>query len=161
VFMTDRGIHPGIICVARLKPGVTIAQAKSEMIAVQNSLYQLYPSTNRGLGADVAPLKQEIVGNASATLLLLMGAVGLVLLISCANIANLLLARSEARSGEFAIRVALGANRIHLAYQLITESMLLSVGGGVLGLAIAKWVVIPSLAAVSADLPRSANISVN
>src|SRR5215510_3634492 len=161
VTMADRAIHPGIVCVARLKPGVTIAQAKSEMATIQNSLNQLYPSTNRGLGVAVAPLKQVIVGDVGATLLLLMGAVGLVLLIACANIANLLLARSEARSAEFAIRLALGASRRRLAYQLITESLLLSSGGGVLGLAIAKWAVIPSLAAVPASLPRSTNIGVN
>jgi predicted permease len=159
--MTDRGIHPGIFCVARLKPGVTIAQAKSEMATIQNSLNHLFPSTNRGLGADVVSLKQVVVGNAGATLLLLMGAVGLVLLIACANIANLLLARAEARSAEFAIRMALGASRARLAYQLITESLLLSLGGGFLGLAIAKWAVIPSLAAVPTSLPRSANIGVN
>ena len=161
VTMADRAIHPGIVCVARLKPGVTIAQAKSEMATIQNSLNQLYPSTNRGLGVDVAPLKQVIVGDVGATLLLLMGAVGLVLLIACANIANLLLARSEARSAEFAIRLALGASRRQLASQLVTESMLLSVGGGVLGGALAKWAVIPSLAAMGANLPRSANIAVN
>jgi predicted permease len=159
--MADRGIHPGILCVARLKPGVTIAQANSEMTTIQNSLNQLYPSTNRGLGTDVVSLKQVVVGNAGATLLLLMGAVGLVLLIACANIANLLLARAEARSAEFAIRMALGASRRRLAYQLITESLLLSLGGGVLGLAIAKWAVIPSLAAVPTSLPRSTNIDVN
>jgi predicted permease len=161
VTMTDRNIHPGFLCVARLKNGVTIAQAKSEMATIQNSLSQLYPSTSRGLSADVIPLKQEIVGDAGTTLLLLMGAVGLVLLIACANIANLLLARSEARSGEFAIRMALGASRMRLTYQLIIESLLLSFGGGVLGLAIAKWAVIPSLATVPASLPRIAHIGVN
>src|SRR5262249_23897844 len=132
-----------------------------EMVTIQNSLNQLYPSTNDDWGINVEPLKQVIVGNADQTLLLLMGAVGLVLLIACANIANLLLARSEARSGEFAIRMALGASRERLASQLITESLLLSLGGGILGLAIAKWAVIPSLAAVPASLPRSANIGVN
>jgi predicted permease len=113
------------------------------------------------LGANVTPLKEIIVWDADETLLLLMGAVGLVLLIACANIANLLLARAEARSGEFAIRMALGANRMRLASQLITESLLISVGGGFLGLAIAKWMVIPSLAAVPLNLPRSTNIGVN
>src|SRR5262249_50702495 len=128
--LNDRAVHPGIICVARLKPGVTIDQAESEMTTVQNSLNQLYPATNRGLGADVAPLKEVIVWDADKTLLLLMGAVGLVLLIACANIANLLLARAEGRSAEFAIRMALGANRMRLASQLITESLLISLGGG-------------------------------
>jgi predicted permease len=161
VLMTDRAIRPGFTCVARLKPDVTIDQAKSEMVTIQNSLNQLYPSTNDDWGINVEPLKQVIVGNADQTLLLLMGAVGLVLLIACANIANLLLARSEARSGEFAIRMALGASRARLAYQLITESMLHSLGGGILGLAIAKWLVIPSLAVVPASLPRSADIGVN
>jgi len=131
------------------------------MTTIQNSLNQLYPSTNRGLGADVAPLKEIVVWGANKTLLLLMGAVGLVLLITCANIANLLLARAEARSAEFAIRMALGASRMRIASQLITESMLISVGGGVLGLAIAKWAVIPSLVAVPLNLPRITNIGVN
>jgi putative ABC transport system permease protein len=160
-FMDDRTVHSGIFCIARLKPGVTIDQAKSEMTTIQNSLNRLYPSTNRGLGANVVPLKEIIVWDADETLLLLMGTVGLVLLIACANIASLLLARAEARSAEFAIRMALGANRMRLASQLITESMLISVGGGVLGLAIAKWAAIPSLVAVPLNLPRSTNIGVN
>jgi putative ABC transport system permease protein len=160
-FMDDRTVHSGIFCIARLKPGATIDQAKSEMTTIQNSLNRLYPSTNRGLGANVVPLKEIIVWDADETLLLLMGTVGLVLLIACANIASLLLARAEARSAEFAIRMALGANRMRLASQLITESMLISVGGGVLGLAIAKWAVIPSLVAVPLNLPRSTNIGVN
>jgi predicted permease len=159
--LNDRAVHPGIICVARLKPGVTIDQAESEMATIQDSLNQLYPATNQGLGVDVAPLKEVIVWDADETLLLLMGAAGLVLLIACANIANLLLARSEARSPEFAIRMAIGASRMQLASQLITESLLLSVGGGVLGLALAKWAVIPSLGIAPASLPRSANIGVN
>jgi putative ABC transport system permease protein len=159
--MNDRTAHMGIICVARLKTGVSIAQAKYEMATIQNSLNQLYPTTNRGLGTDVLPLKQVFVGDADKTILLLMGAVGMVLLIACANIANLLLARAEARTTEFAIRMALGANRKHLASQLITESLLLSVGGGVLGLTLAKWAVLPSLALMVTDLPRSKNIDVN
>jgi predicted permease len=162
VTMTDRAVRPGMLCVARLKPGVTIDQAKSEMATIQNSLNHIDTSTDRGLGVDILPLKRTVVWKSKEALLLLMGAVGLVLLIACANIANLLLARSEARSAEFAIRTALGASRRHLASQLITESLLLSMGGGVLGVAMAKWTVLPSvLAVVPADLPRSANIGVN
>src|SRR5262245_1247830 len=160
-YMDDRTVHSGIFCIARLKPGVTIDQAKSEMTTIQDSLNQIYPSTNQGLGANVTPLKEIIVWDADETLLLLMGTVGLVLLIACANIASLLLARAEARSAEFAIRMALGANRMRLVSQLITESMLISVGGGVLGLAIIKWAAIPSLVAVPLNLPRSTNIGVN
>ena len=110
---SDRTIHP-VICIARLKPGVTLAQSDAEMSAVQDHLDQLYPAADRGLGANVRSLKQEFVGDVSGTLLMLFGAVGIVLLIACANVANLLLARSAARTREFAIRSALGLSLIHI-----------------------------------------------
>jgi putative ABC transport system permease protein len=160
VIFGDRTIHP-ILCIARLKPGVTVAQSDAEMGAVQEHLVQLYPAADRGLGANVKSLKQELVGDLSGTLLMLMGAVGIVLLIACANVANLLLARSAARTREFAIRSALGANRPRIVRQLITESMLLSLAGGILGVAVAKWAVRPLLTAVPGGLPRSENIGVN
>jgi predicted permease len=160
-FVNDRTIHPGIGCIARLKPGVTLAQARAEMGSVQNRLNQLYPGEDRGLGTDVVPLKQEIVGDVSRTLLMLSGAVGLVLLIACANVANLLLARSAARTREFAIRAALGASRARIASQLVTESVLLALAGGALGLLAAKWGITPALAAVAGSLPRSENIGVH
>src|SRR5277367_2375837 len=125
----DRTIHP-VLCVARLKPGTTIAQSEAEMGAIQAQLDQLYPSADRGLGANVKPLKHEFVADVSGTLLLLLGAVGIVLLITCANVANLLLARSAARTREFAIRSALGASGARIVRQLVTESVLLSLAGG-------------------------------
>ncbi len=156
----DRTIHP-ILCVARLKPGVTIAQSEAEMGAIQEHLDRLYPSADQGLGANVKPLKHEFVAAVSGTLLMLLGTVGIVLLIACANVANLLLARSAARTREFAIRSALGASGARIVRQLVTESVLLSLAGGMLGLALAKWGVRPVLTALPASLPRSENIGVN
>ncbi len=156
----DRTIHP-VLCIARLKPGTTLEQAAAEMGAIQARQDQLYPSADRGLGADLRPLKHEFVADVSATLLLLLGAVGVVLLIACANVANLLLARSAARTREFAIRSALGASGARIVRQLVTESVLLSLTGGTLGLLLAKWGVRPVLAAVPGSLPRSENIGVN
>ncbi len=161
VILNNRAIHPGILAIARLRPGVSIFQAQAEMSTIQNGLDQIYPDADRDLGTDVVPLKQQIVGNVGGTLLLLLGAVGLVLLIACANFASLLLARSAARTREFAIRLALGANRARVVRQLLTESVLLSLGGGGLGLLIAMRGVNPVLAAVPGSLPRSENIGVN
>jgi predicted permease len=161
LIVNDRSIHPGIAFIARLKPGMTEAQASEEMGAIQIRLNQLYPEADRGLGADVVSLDREIVGDISGTLLMLLGAVGLVLLIACANAANLLLARSAGRSREFAIRSALGASRVRIVSQLIAESLLLSLAGGFLGLAIAKWGVSAALAAMEASLPRGGEFGLN
>jgi predicted permease len=156
----DRTVHD-VGCVARLKPGISRRQAEAQMNAIQENIDRLNPETEQGLGAKLLPVKEELVGDVRGILLLLLGAVGVVLLIVCANVASLLLARSAARAREFSIRAALGAGRGRIVRQLITESVLLSVLGGVLGLAAAKLGLDAGLATLAADLPRGDNIHLN
>ncbi|HTA70026.1 MAG TPA: ABC transporter permease [Bryobacteraceae bacterium] len=160
LFRSDRTVHD-ILCVARLQRGVSVGQAQAEMNSVQDHIVELNPSTERGLGTYIVPLKQFFIGDVGGTLLLLMGAVAFVLLIACANVANLLLARSAVRTREFAVRLALGASRAQVAQQMVTESVLLSLVGGVLGLAIAAWGLNAVLAAAPGSMPRTENIGVN
>jgi len=161
LLLEARGSHDNMVAVARLKPGVSISLAQAELGAIQDHLDQLYPDVDRGTGVDIEPLKQIIVGDVRGTLLLLLGAVGLVLLITCANVANLWLARSAGRTGEFAIRAALGASRLRVVRQLLTESVLLSLAGGALGVLVAFSGIRPLLAAMPGDLPRSESVGVN
>jgi predicted permease len=158
--LTDRTVHD-VACVARLKPGVTMGQAAAEMNAIQADIDRVNPETEHGLGAEVLPLKEELVGDVRGLLWLLLGAVGVVLLIACANVANLLLSRAAGRTRELSIRAALGASRGHIVRQLITESVLLSLLGGALGLAAAKLGLNAALATLTTKLPRSENIRVN
>ena len=160
LLMNNRTIH-NTFCIARLKPEVSTGQAQEEMNAVQEQIDKLYPAAEQGLGIKIVPLKQQLVGDIRGTLLLLLGAVGLVLLIACVNVANLLLARSAVRTRELAIRSALGATRSRSARQLLTESVLLSLAGGGLGLLIAAWGVKPVLAVVPGSLPRTQGIGLN
>ena len=153
----DRTIH-SIVCIARMKPDVSMAQAQGELDAVQADLDRLYPAADRNLGINIEPLKRSIVGDAGGTLVLLLGAVGLVLLIACTNVANLLLARSAARTREFAIRSALGASRARMARQMLTESVLLALSGGLLGLIAAVLGIPLVLAKFPESLPRSESI---
>ena len=156
----DRSVD-AVAVLGRLNGGVTLGQADAEMNAIQQALDQQYPDANRSLGVALTPLKQQIVGDVEGTVLLLFGAVSLVLLIACANVANLLLARSTARGREFAIRAALGASRGRMIRQLLTESVLLSIVGGALGLAIAEFGLRALLAALPHGLPRSENIGLH
>lgn len=137
-----------------LKPGVTVAQANAALAAASSAYHHDFPNTDwRGQFA-VAPLRDSIIGDARNSLLMMLGAVGLVLLISCANVANLLLVRATVRKREFAIRSALGAGRARIVRQLLTESVLLSLGGGILGMAIGLLGMRALLAVSPAGLPR-------
>ena len=156
-----RGAGLGIHGVGRLKPGVTIEQARADMARVTRNLAAAYPDNDKGIGATILALKQSMVGDIQPFLLVLLGAVGLVLLIACVNVSNLLLVRSTGRRREFAIRVALGASQWRVLRQLLTESILLALGGGALGLILAAWGTRAALGVLPINLPRAQEIGLD
>jgi predicted permease len=157
----DRRTGMGMDSIGRLKAGVTLAQARADMNGIADALAKEYPEADKGSGIVIYHLKENMVGDVAPLLYELLGAVGFVLLIACVNIANLLLARSTGRAREFAIRAALGAGRWRVVRQLLTESVILAVAGGILGLLLAAWGTRAAIRVLPQALPRSGDIGLD
>jgi putative ABC transport system permease protein len=147
--------------VGRLKKGVTLDQAQADTDLIAAQLEQQYPDTNTGQSLRLVPLRDELLGGSQTTIFILFGAVGFVLLIACANVANLLLVRAAAREKEIALRTALGASRIRIARQMITESLLLAITGGALGALLATWGLEVLVNLSEGSIPPTANVKIN
>jgi predicted permease len=161
VSFRDRRVDVSSHGFGRLKSGITLAQAKADMDAIAQNLAAAYPEANKAVGVTVVSMKEDIVGNVQPFLIVLLAAVGFLLLIACANVANLLLARSMARSREFAIRAAMGASQGRVIRHLLTESVLLAGLGGALGLLLAVWGTKAVLGTLPGALPRAAEVSLD
>lgn len=156
-----RDVHEGTRAIGRLKPGVTLDAAHADMSQIASNLALEYPDSDKGAGISLVPLKKDVVGDVQPFLLVLLGAVGFVLLIACVNVANLQLARATTRSREFAIRAALGASQSRVIRQLLTESVLLGLAGGALGLLVAAWGTQAALKILPDTLPRAQEVGVD
>ena len=157
-WLTRRDSHPGIRAVGRLKAGTTLEQARADMNEIAVSLARAYPDSNKNSRVALTPLRDRMVQGIRSTLIVLLAAVGFVLLIACANVANLLLARATGRAREFAIRSALGATQMRVIGQLLTESLLLAIAGGALGLLFASWGTQAGLKVLPEALPRANDV---
>jgi predicted permease len=154
----DRTWVLGTAAVGRLRPGVTLPEAQADMDAITAHLAEQYPDSDKGIGVTLVPLRQDMVGSFRSPLLMLLAAVGFVLLVVCANVANLLLARSAGRKREFGIRAALGASRGRVVRQLLMESLLLALAGGILALALAASGTQAALKVLPEALPRASTV---
>jgi putative ABC transport system permease protein len=159
----ERGVRDNhnYAVLARLKSGATLQQSRAELDSISNQLAQQYPSDNKGWGATPVPLREDLVGDVRPALLILLGAVTLVLLTACANVANLLLAKTLSRRKEIAIRAAMGASRYRLLQQALSETVLLALAGGALGLIFAHYGVVLIVRFLAQRLPRSTEIGLD
>jgi len=157
----DRGVGDNTTGIARLKSGVTVSQAQAEMNAISAALAAEYPDKDAGVGVNVVSLTEDVGKPLQPVLLALIAAVGFVLLIACTNVASLALARSMGRSQEFAIRFALGSGRVRLMRQIVTESMLLAIAGGAIGVIAAFWCTDGAIAVLPSALPPISQIAIN
>ena len=157
----NRDVHEGMRAIGRLKPGTNLAAAQADMDQIANNLALAYPDADKGAGISLVPLKKDIVGDVQPFLWVLLGAVGFVLLIACVNVANLQLARATTRAREFAIRAALGASQARVIRQLLTESVLLGLAGGALGLCVAAWGTQAALKVLPETLPRAQDVGMD
>ena len=157
----QRDVHEGMRAIARLKPGVTLAAARADMDRIASDLAAAYPDADKGAGIRISFLRDSIVHEVKPFLLILLGAVGFVLLIACVNVANLQLSRATTRAREFAIRAALGATQSRVIRQLLTESVLLALAGGALGLCLAAWGTQAAIRLIPETLPRSQDIGID
>ena len=157
-FLANRAAGLGFHGIGRLKLGMSIEQARADMQRVTDNLAKVYPDADKGIGAHLTPFRQALFGQIESMLMVLFGAVGFVLLIACFNVASLMLARSTGRTREFAVRAALGASKGQLIRQILTESVLLSMVGGAVGLLMAVWAVSAAIRMLPVGLPRAGEI---